>query len=135
MSTLGRVDYADAFEVDIAQPRDRRAEEWLRAMLEGAPLSTRARLLMSWSTLGLKLRLPGADRSILGWEIRVSDDDFVLLGAHSRLGMPGELLLRRGDGGLLFATLVRHDNAMVRRMWAAVEAAHVTTVRALLAGL
>ncbi|WP_235632045.1 hypothetical protein [Mycolicibacterium rutilum] len=118
--------------MDIAEAHDRSPEQWMRAMLDGAPLSTRLRLVAAWSTIGLKLRVPGADHSILGWDIRVSDDDLVLLGADSRIGMPGELLLRRRDGGLLFATLVRQDNAVVRRLWATIEASHVTTVRALL---
>ena len=131
-TTLGRVDYADAFEVSVARPRDHSAEEWMRTILEGAPLGTRVRLLAAWSAIGLKLRVPGSDRSILGWDIRACDDDFVLLGAHSRIGMPGELLLRRQDDRLLFATLVRHDNSTVRALWSSIEASHVDTVRSLL---
>lgn len=131
-TTLGRIDYADAFEVDVARPRDRSAEEWMRAILAGAPLSTRVQLISAWTTIGLKLRFPASDRSILGWEIRARDDDFVLLGAHSRIGMPGELWLRRQERRLLFATFVRHDNSITRTLWATIEASHVETVRALL---
>ena len=131
-TTLGRIDYADVFEVDVARPRDRSAEEWMRAILEGAPLGTRVQLLSAWSAIGLKLRLPGADSSILGWDIRAGDDDFVLLGAQSRIGMPGELLLRRQERRLVFATFVRHDNSIARTLWATIEASHVTTVRSLL---
>ncbi|OBG13143.1 hypothetical protein A5765_00955 [Mycolicibacterium celeriflavum] len=132
-SMLSRIDYVDAFEVDVRRPGDCGAEEWMRTILEGAPLSMRARLLSAWSAIGLKLRLPGSDRSILGWDIRAGDDDFVLLGAPSRIGMPGELLLRRKEGGLLFQTFVRHDNSIVRALWARIEASHVKTVRSLLA--
>lgn len=131
-SGLGRVDYADTFEVDVNRPRDRSAEEWMRAILEGAPLRMRFQLLSAWSAIGLKLRVPGSDRSILGWDIRAGDDDFVLLGASSRIGMPGELLLHRQENGLLFATFVRHDNSVARTMWAAIEASHLITVRSLL---
>lgn len=130
--TLGRVDYADAFEVDLARSRERSAEGWMRALLDGAPLRTRLRLLAGWSSIGLRLRIPGAQHSILGWDIRDGDDDFVLLGARSRIGMPGELLLRRRGAGLLFSTRVRHDNPFVRRLWATIEPSHVTTVRSLL---
>jgi hypothetical protein len=131
-TTLGRIDYADAFEVDVARPRDRGAEQWMREILDGAPLRARVQLLSAWSAIGLKLRLPGADSSILGWEIRAGDDDFVLLGAHSRIGMPGELLLRRQKRRLLFATFVRHDNSLARTLWATIEPSHVKTVRSLL---
>ncbi|WP_326546545.1 hypothetical protein QGN32_23495 [Mycolicibacterium sp. ND9-15] len=131
-TTLGRIDYVDAFEVDVARSHDRGAEQWMRAILEGAPLPARMQLLSAWSAIGLKLRFPGADSSILGWDVRASDDDFVLLGAHSRIGMPGELLLRRQEHRLLFATFVRHDRPIARALWATIEASHVKTVRSLL---
>ncbi|KUI47658.1 hypothetical protein AU198_23970 [Mycobacterium sp. GA-1199] len=131
-STLGRIDYTDAFEVGIEHPLQRSAEEWLRTILEGAPLHTRIRLLAAWSAIGLKLRTPGSAGSILGWEIRKRDAGFVMVGARSRIGMPGELVLRRENDGLLFATFVRHDNLIARRLWATIETSHVQTVRSLL---
>ncbi|RAV11638.1 hypothetical protein DQP55_13490 [Mycolicibacterium sp. GF69] len=131
-TTLGRIDYADAFEVRVRRPRDRGAAAWMRLILEGAPLATRVRLLAAWSAIGLRLRVPGADGTILGWEIRAEDDDFVLLGAASSIGMPGQLSLRRREDGLLFATVVRHDNSVARTVWSTIEAAHVRTVRSLL---
>ncbi|OBF93080.1 hypothetical protein A5790_11745 [Mycobacterium sp. 852002-51152_SCH6134967] len=132
VSTLGRIDYADAFEVGIEHPLERSAEDWMRTILEGAPVHMRIRLLSAWSAIGLKLRPPGSNRTILGWPIRDTVADSVLLGAHSRIGMPGELLLRRRDGGLLFATFVRQDNPIARRLWSTIEDSHVQTVRSLL---
>jgi hypothetical protein len=131
-STLTRVDYADAFVVDVDAPHSRRAEEWMRVILEDAPASVRLRLLSAWSAIGLKVSLPGSDRSVLGWKIRATDRDFVLLGAESRIGMPGELLLQRHETALLFATFVQQDNAIARGLWASIEAAHVRTVRSIL---
>jgi hypothetical protein len=131
-STLDRIDYTDAFVVDVDAPRGRRAEEWMRVILEDAPASMRLRLLSAWSAIGLKVSLPGAERSVLGWRIRASDTDFVLLGADSRIGMPGELLLRRRETGLLFATFVQQDNSIARGLWASIESAHVRTVRSIL---
>lgn len=57
---------------------------------------------------------------------------FILLGANSRIGMPGELLLRIEQHGLLFATFVRHDNAGARALWATIETVRVRTVSSLL---
>lgn len=131
-SRLARIDYADAFVVDVDAPRSRRAEEWMRVILEDAPASMRLRLLSAWSAIGLKVSLPGSDRSVLGWQIRASDADFVLLGADSRIGMPGELLLRRHESGLLFATFVQQDNPIARRLWSSIESAHIRTVRSIL---
>jgi hypothetical protein len=131
-STLGRIDYEDAFVVDVAAPHVMSAEQWMRTILEGAPTAVRLQLLSGWAALGFKVSLTRPDPSVLGWSIRASDPDFVLLGAESRVGMPGELLLRREHDGLLFATFVRHGNPLVRALWARVVAGHVRTVRALL---
>ena len=85
-SMLGCVDYEDAFIVEVDAPDSRRAEEWMRVILEDAPASVRLRLLSAWSAIGLKVGLPGSDRSVLGWQIRAAESDFVLLGADSRIG-------------------------------------------------
>jgi hypothetical protein len=106
--------------------------EWVRAMLEGAPLAVRVKLLLGWSTLGLVPTLSVSGRSVLGWEIRTNTPDFVLLGRTSVIGMPGELLFKREPAGLLFATFVQQDNRMVRAIWAATEPQHVPIVRNLL---
>lgn len=132
LSTLARIDYADAFLVDTGPVRDRTAEEWARAILEDAPITVRSRLVSGSSTIGLKVATGRSGRSVLGWEVRAGADEFVLLGAGSRIGMPGELLFKREDHGLLFATFVQHDNLIARAVWAAVEPAHVRIVRDIL---
>ena len=133
LSTLDRIDYADAFLVDVAGAAGRTAEDWARAVLEGAPAATRATLRSGWTALGLKLDRAGSGRSVLGWEIRERSPDVVLLGCDSRVGMPAQLLLRRDPGALLFSTFVQHDNPAVRAAWAGVVPVHVPTVRRLLA--
>jgi hypothetical protein len=133
VSTLGRVDYEDAFVVDVETPHALSAEQWIRRVLEEAPTTLRLQLLSGWSGLGLALKRPGAAGSVLGWQIRAAEPDFVLLGAASRVGMPAELYLRRETDRLLFCTLVRHENPLVRALWARVIPTHVRTVRALLA--
>jgi hypothetical protein len=131
VATLERPGYTDAFVVDVA-PRS--AEAWGRAVLEDAPGRTRAALLAGWTSLGLAidLRLP-ADH-VLGWPVRRNEPDVLLLGAGSRVGMPAQLLFLRRPEGFLFATLVRPENPVARRMWAAIERTHVRTVRDLLEG-
>jgi hypothetical protein len=131
-STLPHVDYADAFVVDIRAAQSRTAEEWARAIVEGAPASVQRQLRWGWTALGLKLGPTRSDRFVLGWEVRRSTPDLVLLGAGSRIGMPAELLLERRQRSLLSATLVQHDNAIARAVWAATEAVHVPVVRRVL---
>jgi len=69
---------------------------------------------------------------VLGWEVRSRTPEVVLLGADSRIGMPGELLFERQRETLLFATFVHHGNPVARALWAGVEPVHVPTVRHLL---
>jgi hypothetical protein len=129
LSTLARIDYQDAFLVNIDPAAYQTAEQWARAIFEEASFGVRAALLSGWSALGLKLDMPRSDRSVLGWHVRASAPDYVLLGADSRIGMPGELLVKCEPEALLFATFVQHDNVIARGVWAAVEATHVRTVR------
>ena len=52
-----------------------------------------------------------------------------LLGADSRIGMPGELLLEKEGDALLFATFVAQRNLVARAVWAVTEPVHVRVVR------
>lgn len=125
LSTLPRVDYSDAFLVESGSTQDWSAEQWARVLLVDAPVAIRTKLTLGWSAIGLK---PTTRGSVLGWEIRISTPDFVLLGRDSWIGMPGELLFKRESEALLFATFVHQANHIARTVWAAVEPAHVRIV-------
>jgi hypothetical protein len=131
LSTLARIDYADAFVLET-DPSGRTPEEWARAVLEGAPVTVRTKLLLGWSAIGLKVGDRRSARSVLGWSVRSSGPEFVLLGADSRIGMPGELLFKCGHDALLFATFVQQDNIIARSVWAATEPTHMPVVRQVL---
>jgi hypothetical protein len=132
LSTLAHIDYEDAFLVETGPAPDRTPEQWARAVLEDAPIAVRKSLLSGWSALGLKVGGGRSGRSVLGWEVRQSTADFVLLGRDSRVGMPGELLFKREGDALLFATFVQKNNPVARALWAGVEPAHVRIVRQIL---
>jgi hypothetical protein len=131
LSTLHRIDYEDAFLVDVPA-QEKTAEQWARALLEDAPIKVRSTLLSGWSAIGLKLGGGRPGRSVLGWKVRRSSPDFVLLAAESRIGMPGQLLFQRRGQTLLFATFVQQQNQIARAVWAGVEPVHVPIVRRLL---
>ena len=131
LSTLTRIDYADTFLVDIG-PARLTAEQCAREILEGAPLAIRTQLLSGWSSIGLKIGKDSPKHSVLGWRVRQSTPEFVLLGADSRIGMPGELMFTKDGETLMFATLVHHGNLLARAVWAMVEQAHVRMVRHIL---
>jgi hypothetical protein len=132
LATLARIDYEDAFLVDIGLAQDRTAEQWAREMLEAAPVSTRRALTRGWSGLGLRLGPAQSDQHVLGWEIRHSDPDVVLLGARGRLGLSGELIFQRSPRSLLYATVVQLENRVARGFWAAIESRHRRVVQDLL---
>jgi len=132
LSTLARIDYEDAFLVDVGAPPTRAAEQWARAILDDAPTSVRLRLWSAWMMLGLRLASPGSRRHVLGWEIRKATPDYVLLGSRSRIGMPAELLVKRHGKTLLFDTFVQKSNPIAAAAWAAIERTHERTVPALL---
>jgi hypothetical protein len=131
-STLTNIGYEDASLVETGPAQDLTAEQWVRAILEGAPATTRSKLRSGWRALGLKLGSSPPERFVLGWEVRQSTAAFVLLGAASRIGMPAELLLERRRRTLLFCTFVQHENLVARAVWAGVEPVHKPIVRSIL---
>ena len=130
LSTLSGIDYEDAFAVTAEVQHT--AEEWVRAVLYDAPPRVRRRLRLGWTALGLNLGPPWSSDRVLGWKVKHSDPDFVLLAADSWLGFRGELLFGREPGRLLFATLVEQTNPAVRVLWAAITNRHQHVVRSLL---
>lgn len=132
LCTLARIDYEDAFVVHRGGAPRRTAEQWARAAVEDVPASVAEMLQSGWSALGLKLGGAPPERSVLGWRIRRSTPEFVLLGADSRLAMAGELLFQRQPQTLLFCTFLQQDDQTARDMWARIEPAHVRIVPYLL---
>ena len=130
LSTLPRVDYADAFAVTIAI--DQPAAEWARAVIQDAPPRVRRDLWLGWIALGLRLGPPWSSHRVLGWKVKHSDPGAVLLAANSWLGFRAELLFRSEPDGLLFATLIQLTNPAARAIWAAITAHHQRVVRSLL---
>jgi hypothetical protein len=124
LSTLSRVDYEDAFVVEIDRPQERTAERWARAIFEDAPMRRRRALRWGWLAQGLKLGSARSDRLVLGWELRRNTPDFALLGADSRIGMPAEILFMRQQDSLLIAVFVQHENHIARAVWAGVGPLH-----------
>jgi hypothetical protein len=134
LSTLPGIDYADAFVVRAGSSPEWSAERWARAILEDAPAPMRSRLLSGWKALGLKVGSNAGVGSgaVLGWSVRRSTPEVVLLAADSRIGMPGQLLIMIRPEGLLFATFLQHRTLATRAVWAAVEHTHVEVVHTLL---
>ena len=130
LTTLSRIDYEDAFA--FAADVERTAEEWLRAVIDDAPLRVRRRLWLGWIALGLRLGPPWSSDRVLGWPVKHSEPSYVLLGADSWLGLRGQLLCRSEPDGVLFATFLQLTNPVARALWAAITPHHQHVVRSLL---
>jgi len=130
LSTLSRIDYSDAHLVDTVRARDRTAEDWVRAILAGAPNHVRRTLRSGWASLGIQLGPADDPELVLGWEVRRSAPDFALLtAAGARLGLHGEVLMMRRERSLLLATFVQLGNPAARAVWTGVAPGHRQVVR------
>jgi hypothetical protein len=132
LTTLSRVDYTDAFRLTVPGGRERTGEEWARVMLEGAPATARRDLRRGWFALGLRLGSTDDARRVLGWPLRHSSPDYAVLATDSRLGFEAELLFKRERDGLLFATILKLNNPLIRAIWAGFSSQHRKVVRSLL---
>ena len=120
----GSLDYTDAVERGIADGDERTAEQWCRALFEGAPLVLRLALATGWRTL-LLLRL-GPRRSpdhILGWPIQSREERMIRLEASSPL-LTSLLVVRLADDRVRFTTNVRYHHPIARPLWAAAKPVH-----------
>jgi len=130
LGTLARIDYEDAFAVTADV--EHTADQWVRAVIDDAPVRVRRRLWLGWVALGLRLGPPWSSDRVLGWQVKHAEPSYVLLGADSWLGLRGQLLFRTQPDGLLFATLLQLTNPAARALWAAITPHHQRVVRSLL---
>jgi hypothetical protein len=132
LTTLDHVDYTDGFRLETGLAQERTAEDWARALLEEAPAATRAKLRRGWFVLGVRLGSTEDDRLVLGWTVRWSSPDNVLLAARSLLGFEAEVLVRRERTAVVVATLMQLKNPVARAVWAAFAPQHRRVLRHLL---
>jgi hypothetical protein len=132
LTTLDHVDYTDGFRLETGLAQERTAEDWARALLEEAPAATRAKLRRGWFVLGVRLGSTEDDRLVLGWTVRRSSPDNVLLAARSLLGFEAEVLVRRERTAVVVATFMQLKNPVARAVWAAFAPQHRRVLRHLL---
>jgi hypothetical protein len=54
LSSLPRIDYADAFRIHGVPSRGRTGEQWARAVMEATPGAVKAKLLSGWLAPGAR---------------------------------------------------------------------------------
>jgi hypothetical protein len=129
LSTLPRLDYTDGCRMRTEHAEELTAEEWARALLEQAPEATRRGLRRGWHALGVKLGAADDPSLVLGWEVRRSSEDCVVLGVRSWIGTEAEVLCLREPDALVVGTLVQLSNPVARAVWTCIESHHRRVVR------
>jgi hypothetical protein len=137
-------DYASAFALTLTVSPDRSApligtaprtaEQWARAVFEGAPAALRWCMVFGWRfVLGLRLHPDAGANEVLGWtvEATASAPDTVTLAAASRF-LRAENIVAVDEGVVVWVTVVRYDNRAARPLWAVAAAIHHRTIPFLL---
>jgi hypothetical protein len=137
-------DYASAFALTVAASpgrstsptgtAPRTAEQWARAVFEGAPAALRWCMVFGWRfVLGLRLHPDAAADQVLGWAVEApaSAPDTVTLAAASRF-LRAENIVAVGEGVVVWVTVVRYDSQAARPLWAVAAAIHHRTIPILL---
>jgi hypothetical protein len=132
LSTLRRLDYTDGCRMNTEYAEEITAEEWARVLLEQAPEATRRGLRRGWHALGVRLGSADDPSLVLGWEVRRSSQDYVVLGVRSWIGTDAEVLCLREPDALVVGTFVQLRNPVARAVWARIERHHRKVVRHLL---
>jgi hypothetical protein len=126
--TLGRVDYADGFTIEVDDRDDLSAEQWARVVLEGTPAGRSAPRL--WRLLGLELG-PRTPDHVQGWRITGGGDGWVRLETRSWY-LTANCVVQATEGRLSLALLLRHDRWIAPLVMAPVEVLHRRAVPGML---
>ncbi|MDT5173773.1 MAG: hypothetical protein QOG37_1024 [Mycobacterium sp.] len=128
LAGLQRVDYADAFAVDVATPRT--PEEWIRLSAAASPMLFSA-VRLAHRALGLPLAPPESPDHPIGWDILRSDTEEAVLGNDGVFGTP-RIVVLTPPGQVVIATLIRLNGLRGRAIWAPVAPGHRAVVRYIL---
>jgi hypothetical protein len=132
-STLARRDYEASWEVTTANLPHRSAEQWVRAMLEGAPRLLRTFVVWGWvAGLGFRLGPRPSPNHVLGWTIVNSSPDVIVLSVQSLVVGTSQFVLRVEGTRVVLANFVQYERRGARAVWSIVQPLHHRVVPFLL---
>lgn len=118
-----RVDYQDAYCIDTRI--ERTPEQWMRAIVEGAPRWFQVAWPAILGTLaGLRFGPRSASDHVLGWRIVEDRPDAFVIGLESSRGMVVRLIALAPPGQAVFATQLRLETPHARRLWSVARPGH-----------
>jgi hypothetical protein len=128
LAGLERVDYADAFAVDVTVRHT--PEEWIRLSAAASPALFSA-IRLAHRALGLPLAPPSSPDHLIGWNILRSDTDEAILGNDGAFGTPCIVGLTP-PGQVMVVTLIQLNGLRGRALWAPVAPGHRAVARYIL---
>jgi|SRR5947209_273857 len=134
LSSLGRIDYEDAFVIGMPPGQAVPATDWAKAALEGATSRLGRELWSALATIGVLPRAQPArsERVIVGWAVRRATPEVAVLAADAPLGLCAELLFETRQRIIRWSTFVQLDTAPARAAWAVLAPVHRRVVTYLL---
>lgn len=121
LSSLPRIDYADAFTLSTDAGADATAEQWARAMFGDVPSPTERLIWRGF--LGIRLSRGRSPDTVAGWRIAERGEDWIRLEAASWF-LTGNLVVQAADGHVLLGTFLRYDHRLARGVWPPLSAVH-----------
>jgi hypothetical protein len=121
---LDRVDYQDAFRIDTSLHRS--PEQWMRAVVEGAPRWFQLPWihLLGKGILRAEIGPMDAPGYVLGWKVLIARPEVFAVGLDSPNGLLARLITVTPPGQAVFATQIRLDAIRVRMLWPAIRSGH-----------
>jgi hypothetical protein len=115
---LANPDYMDLFTATTNEASEKTAEDWARAVLEGAPYYIRLGVFgVAWRfPLGLRLGPRRSPDYIIGWKIAARGEDWVRIEAASWM-MTASLVFKADEERLSWASFVRYDRRLAALVW------------------
>jgi hypothetical protein len=130
LTTLTDPNYADLFTITAPTATDHTAEQWVRAVLERAPLSQRhARRL--WRIMGLRLGPPHSSDHVQGWRIAGRGENWLRAETGSWYATAQAVCLV-GEGEVAISLFFRYDHPVAKLVWRFVSGRHQRAVPVML---
>jgi hypothetical protein len=117
LNSLTDPSYTYACEITAHAGDSRPAEQWARAVFEGAPRPLRWFIVTGWIVgLGLRLGPRSSPSHVLGWKILWSTPTTIVLGVES-FALSAHLVVQVEDSRVVHATFVRYERPPARVLW------------------
>jgi hypothetical protein len=128
-------DYEVAFVIDRPEGSRLCAEEWIRAIFEGAPRGMRWFLVVGWTAITCRLRPRRSPARVLGWRIEDVTSDTVVLVARAWVGLVSRLVVAVDVDTVTLASFVSFTGPVApvaRAVWAGTTPLHERILPSLL---